>query len=146
MGISCCKPQQLSPAFPADAAGGHWERAGDHMLSGCASSQKPLCPFGTLFWKNLFLFEIPCQPASFQCFREESALQKKSNFKRESMFHFETITLHGVQIEAMWSRWDVFPWGSHSNHVRRLFAWCLPVESHLSQPFPEVSYALTWLI
>lgn len=55
------------------------------------------------------------------------------------MFHFETIRLHEMQIEAIWSRWDFFSLGIIWQLHKEAFCLVSPskdsVESHLSQRF-----------
>lgn len=103
--VGCCKPTAALPSslqlslymLPVDT--------GRELEIMCSWDVHPLKTLSALlelfFGRTWFLFEFPCQLASFQCFREESALQKNSNFKKELMFHFETILLHHVQIEAI---------------------------------------------
>lgn len=45
--VACYSPW-LPAALHAGAAGGHWEKAGDHV--------HPLHPLGALSWKNLVSF------------------------------------------------------------------------------------------
>lgn len=178
--VGFCKPTAALPSSLQLSLQMLLVDTGRELETMCSRDVHPLKMLYALlelcFGRTWFLFEFSCQLASSQCFREESALQKHSNLKKESMFHFESILLHHVQIEAIpvvqmgfgcfslgiaWQLCEeVFCLVTASNLPFETPRECLSltgeqtehrncflgIEPHHSQPFPEVSHPLAQLI